>query len=245
MNFCVHCNFMLYKKLSGEKPCEEGVPEDSSVCDLVEYCKNCGYEKNITDDSISVYKRNYKSSFVIDNILKNKYIVYDNTLPRLSIDCKNVDCITHGKFSYLNKTNSFIISNIPENIEINEIDTILSEFPYANSFKEVLPDVKDYIKTIHGLRMHYKRVRLSEVVIYYTHADNEKISLTENIELLKTINDSFKLYLENLSLEIKFQQKEKLYVESYENIDKEVIYVKYDPENMKYLYICVNCGTSW
>ena len=26
---------------------------------------------------------------------------------------------------------------------------------------------------------------------------------------------------------------------------KEVLYLKYDPINMKYLYMCVNCGTSW
>ena len=27
--------------------------------------------------------------------------------------------------------------------------------------------------------------------------------------------------------------------------NKEVLYIKYDPENMKYLYMCVNCGASW
>ena len=27
--------------------------------------------------------------------------------------------------------------------------------------------------------------------------------------------------------------------------NKEVLYLKYDPINMKYLYMCVNCGTSW
>ena len=48
-----------------------------------------------------------------------------------------------------------------------------------------------------------------------------------------------------MSIEDRFKQKEKLSVESYQTIDKEVMYVKYDPENMKYIYICVNCGTSW
>ena len=245
MNFCEHCNFMLYKKLSGVDSCKESVPEDSSICDLIEYCKNCGFEKQITDDSISVYSRNYKSSFVIDNILKNKYIIYDNTLPRLSIDCKNTGCVTHKKFNYLNKTNSFIVNNIPENIDAVDIYDMLYQFPYQESFQEVLPEIKTYVKTFNNLRMHYKRIRLSEVVVYYTHAQDEALDTSENLELLETINSALKDYLENLSLEDKFLQKEKLYVEEYKSIENEVIYVKYDPENMKYLYICVNCGTSW
>ena len=245
MNFCEHCNFMLYKKISGVDSDKESIPEDSTICDLIEYCKNCGYEKQITDDSISVYSRNYKSSFVIDNILKNKYIVYDNTLPRLSIDCKNTDCVTHGKFNYLNKTNSFIVNNIPENIDESDIRDMLYQFPYQESFQEVLPEIKTYVKTFNNLRMHYKRIRLSEVVIYYTNAQDEALDTSENLELLETISSALKDYLENLSLEDKFLQKEKMCVEEYKSIEREVIYVKYDPENMKYLYICVNCGTSW
>jgi hypothetical protein len=37
----------------------------------------------------------------------------------------------------------------------------------------------------------------------------------------------------------------KLKVIPYEKPKKEVIYIKYDNINMKYLYICANCGTSW
>uniref|UniRef100_A0A6C0B3S3 TFIIS-type domain-containing protein n=1 Tax=viral metagenome TaxID=1070528 RepID=A0A6C0B3S3_9ZZZZ len=245
MNFCENCNFMLYKKLSGGESCEEGIPDDSGVCDLLEYCKNCGYEKKITDDNISVYKRNYKNNFVIDNILNNKYIVYDNTLPRLSIDCKNDNCITHNKFNHLSDKNSFLINNIPENIEDSDINDILSEFTYPDSYKEVLPDIKDYVHTVKGLRIHYKRIRLSEVIVYYSNIEDPNLSLEKNVKLLDTINLEFKIYLEDLAMEDRFKQKESLSVEPYQTIDKEVMYVKYDPENMKYIYICVNCGTSW
>jgi hypothetical protein len=37
----------------------------------------------------------------------------------------------------------------------------------------------------------------------------------------------------------------KLKIVKYEKPRKEVIYIKYDSINMKYLYICANCGTSW
>ena len=38
MNFCEHCNFMLYKKISGVDSDKESIPEDSTICDLIEYC---------------------------------------------------------------------------------------------------------------------------------------------------------------------------------------------------------------
>ena len=31
----------------------------------------------------------------------------------------------------------------------------------------------------------------------------------------------------------------------FNDVHKEVLYLKYDSINMKYLYICANCGTSW
>ena len=33
--------------------------------------------------------------------------------------------------------------------------------------------------------------------------------------------------------------------DEFKKPEREVLYIKYDPENMKYLYMCVNCGTSW
>ncbi len=37
----------------------------------------------------------------------------------------------------------------------------------------------------------------------------------------------------------------KMNTSEFSNPKQEVIYIKYDAINMKYLYICVNCGTSW
>ena len=33
--------------------------------------------------------------------------------------------------------------------------------------------------------------------------------------------------------------------EEYSPPNKEVLYIKYDINNMKYLYMCTVCGTSW
>lgn len=37
----------------------------------------------------------------------------------------------------------------------------------------------------------------------------------------------------------------KLQIKEYTAPDKEILYIKYDPNNMKYIYLCANCGTSW
>jgi len=235
---------MLYKKLSDgdSKVCDDGgVSSKGGNCQLLEYCKNCGFESKISDEQISVYKRNYKNNFVVDKILKNKYIVFDNTLPRLSTECKNDNCISKESFSYLNESNALIIDNIPENISEDTTKEILQGFNFGTVTNEDLDD-PGYVKTINGFQLKYKRIKLCSLVIYYSHP---KISATSNKKKLKLINDSLKSYLENYDVEKNLEQMDKLEIKPYKKIDKEVLFVKYDPDNMKYLYICVNCGVSW
>lgn len=33
--------------------------------------------------------------------------------------------------------------------------------------------------------------------------------------------------------------------ESKKNIDKEILYIRYDDKNMKFVYLCANCDTIW
>jgi hypothetical protein len=35
------------------------------------------------------------------------------------------------------------------------------------------------------------------------------------------------------------------YVEYHDNLDPMIIFIKYDPENLKYVYVCDYCNTSW
>jgi hypothetical protein len=35
------------------------------------------------------------------------------------------------------------------------------------------------------------------------------------------------------------------YVEFHEDLDSLIIFIKYDPENLKYVYVCDYCNTSW
>jgi DNA-directed RNA polymerase subunit M/transcription elongation factor TFIIS len=78
MKFCKECNNKLY-------PIEE---EDK----LMNICTDCGFKEEYTDNIIET--RVYKSSQVT-NTERNKYLIYDKTLPyTVHKICPNQDCDT-------------------------------------------------------------------------------------------------------------------------------------------------------
>ena len=194
MQFCPECNYMVYTKL-------QNMEEDP---ELINYCKNCAWTGKLKNDDKLVYKRSYEKDYIVHEIYKNKYTIFDNALPRLKIDCINDNCITNID---INIENSFIINNIPENYEEKEIEFIFDEYK------------QDIEKKI--------RVRLCSVVVETTNKTNKTklMKLYDNKELDGEID--------------------KLEVVPYKKPIKEILYIKYDPENMKFLYMCANCGSSW
>jgi hypothetical protein len=69
-----------------------------------------------------------------------------------------------------------------------------------------------------------------------------RIKLTQAIVSCDTIEDKERLILVYKS---KTVDESKLEISEYKKPDKEVLYIKYDPTNMKYLYLCAICGSSW
>jgi hypothetical protein len=73
--------------------------------------------------------------------------------------------------------------------------------------------------------------------------DIRRIKLTAGVLICKdieTYNEIMKKYNN-----VKYDSDTTLVTSEFNNIHKEVLYLKYDNINMKYLYICANCGTSW
>ena len=195
MQFCPQCNFMVYTKLSNE----EG---DGNEPTLINYCKNCSWTGVLENTEQAIYKRNYENDFIADRILNNKYTIYDNALPRLTIGCVNEKCLTNIT---INNASTFIINNLPETIEDSDIVHLLKE-----SEKEI---------------SNKTRLRLTSIAITAINEDS-KNSLMQKYNNMEFDNNI-------------------LTTEQYKKPDNEVLYIKYDPENMKYLYMCVNCGSSW
>ena len=74
---------MYYIRLSEEDPNS-----------IVYYCRNCGHEnKNISLDSVTISKTNFKHNKQKYNAIINKYTKMDPTLPRINtVKCPNQSC---------------------------------------------------------------------------------------------------------------------------------------------------------
>jgi DNA-directed RNA polymerase subunit M/transcription elongation factor TFIIS len=83
MHFCTNCSNMYYIRLSEEDPNS-----------IVYYCRNCGHEnKNISLDSVTISKTNFKHNKQKYNSIINKYTKMDPTLPRINtMKCPNQSC---------------------------------------------------------------------------------------------------------------------------------------------------------
>lgn len=86
MHFCTNCSNMYYIRLSEEDPNS-----------IVYYCRNCGHEnKNISLDSVTISKTNFKHNKQKYNSIINKYTKMDPTLPRVNtIKCPNQTCTSN------------------------------------------------------------------------------------------------------------------------------------------------------
>jgi DNA-directed RNA polymerase subunit M/transcription elongation factor TFIIS len=86
MHFCTNCSNMYYIRLSEEDPNS-----------IVYYCRNCGHEnKNISLDSVTISKTNFKHNKQKYNSIINKYTKMDPTLPRVNtIKCPNQACASN------------------------------------------------------------------------------------------------------------------------------------------------------
>lgn len=192
MEFCPVCKFMVYTKLN----------KNTSPHSLSHYCKNCHWEKEITDLQGPVYKRNYEEDHIAEKALTNKYTIFDVTLPRVEYDCINKCCAT---VKDIDATKSFLISNIPEDLSTEDFDKLFSD--------------------IEGISEKPLRVKLAQAIVSCNSNDDKK--KIQEIFNKKSVDDN--------TLEIS----------EYIKPNKEVLYIKYDPTNMKYLYLCAVCGSSW
>ncbi len=72
-----------------------------------------------------------------------------------------------------------------------------------------------------------------------------RIKLTTVVIEVKEVNQKEKLMNKYKNMQSPFLDTNKLDISEFNTPKSEVIYIKYDSINMKYLYICSNCGTSW
>lgn len=234
MNFCPDCESFLYLYIN---------KDDGNK--LSHKCKNCGYKGELDEHSNKefVYTNSLDSNSLDTtyNILNNKFIIKDPTLPRLNnIECINPNCLTNSS------QNSLVILNI-ENFKLDEFITFISE-----EYKKIENDT-----SVETLNFEVNKIDDNAKFCDYGefHSNNifydydeikDKISLLvfkKNIEKLHNLFDNGDcLYNPLLN---KFIIDKTSNIPIINIIHKKMVFIKYDSNNMKYMYICSTCGTSW
>jgi DNA-directed RNA polymerase subunit M/transcription elongation factor TFIIS len=86
MKFCVKCDNYLYNKLD---------EKDNNV--LLYYCRCCGYNDNVEDDTVCVLKTMLKKGEQKFSHIVNKYTKLDPVNPRIyNMKCPNSECKTNS-----------------------------------------------------------------------------------------------------------------------------------------------------
>ncbi len=70
----------------------------------------------------------------------------------------------------------------------------------------------------------------------------QRVYLSQGLITCKSVEDKAKV---KEQFSNKIVDEHKLHTKEYVKPKNEILYIKYDPTNMKYLYLCAVCGTSW
>lgn len=227
MKFCPKCGSLYFLK-----------KQDHSS--LLYNCRTCGHNETRDKSDNCIFQSDLdQQDYMTHQMSQNPYVIRDPTLPRLSnVKCINDNCLTNQS------ENSLILLN-------------------ANNLNISLDEFIQYLQGLASTNITIGQLESSDITNYgELHTTLGNISVS-NEELLET-NPIYVFQLENPSQLASLVKKLKENSEAKQNliperfikdpdssipvlseILREVISIKYDEINMKYMYICSTCGSSW
>ena len=226
MKFCGQCQSLMYLKKTADKQ-------------LIYDCKYCGNQEAIEESTMCVYSSKSDGDYMTFQMAKNQYTIRDPTLPRLSnVKCINSNCLT-------NHDASLILIN-SHNLEIEPflkfIHSILGKDNVT--LRELSKDEIEYYGEVHSTGGPLTVADLPESilptlqVLKFAEPKDRDLCLESLKE--KAISE------ENLLPDDHTWTKDPNYpIPVLSRILREVVSIKYDEVNMKYMYICTTCGSSW
>jgi len=199
--------------------------EDGNIGNtLIYYCRNCGHEdKTLSTTNICVSDIQLRSSEKKYTHIVNEYTKYDPTLPRINtIKCPNQDCRSnkHGMQGG-GMQGGGMQGGAGEPKTKSETSKIQSAAKKAE---------KSAIKA-------QKSAAQAQASVAVAEANLEAILEQEQAEQAQAQQNE----------QAQAQQNEQAQAQQNEQQDnkREVIYIRYDDTNMKYVYLCVHCDMTW
>ena len=231
MKFCKKCSSIYFLKIIDSK--------------LNYLCKNCGDIEPWIDSDKCVYTSDLFRSDSMSHQFKNSpYTFKDPTLPRLnSVKCINDNCLT-------NTNNSNLILIHSDNVNKTNFKTLI-ESNYKGTTVDILYtplDLKDIGE--HGelhtncgkIDMPTEDLHIEKVEV---SINGQSITIEELESLINYLNET-QIDTNNL-----FPSNPK-YLNNVNNTTpilnkllREIISIKYNDMEMKYMYICSTCASTW
>lgn len=245
MQFCTECHNMYYLKIQDE----EGIIGNT----LVYYCRNCGHEDttlnttNICVSDIQLLSSEKKYTHTV-----NEYTKYDPTLPRINtIKCPNQECSSNmkgGAPKTAAEKEAAAALKAAEKETAAALKATLKEEAAAlkAAEKEAAATLKAATKAAEKeaaatLKATLKAASKAVPSKAATKAASKAASEAASEAATKAAS---KAEPEGLAASEAAEKLETI-LEEPETNQREVIYIRYDDTNMKYVYLCVHCDTTW
>ena len=218
LNFCSQCHNIYELILKDNVPTYQ--------------CKVCGHTETEDKGFFCIHSNQVGSNFKCYKSLKNKHTIYDPTLPRLNnIPCVNDACFTNRENCLLvwNWDDSLVekLSLTPEN-GVKERRVLTEDDISSNYLDDVCLELLTLQKqeSIQDLiqRMRSKSCQAAKLPQLVSFRDTESYGkVWQQVEEDDDLRESHGI----------------------SPIQREVVFLKYDNDNLKYLYMCCTCGASW
>lgn len=192
--------------------------EDGNIGDtLIYYCRNCGHEDTtLSTSNICVSDMQLLSSEKKYTHIVNEYTKFDPTLPRINtIKCPNQECSSNGFAGGVGKS--------------------AQAKAEAAASKAAMKLEEKATKAA---------MKLEEKAMKAASKAASKKDTKKKTGLQQVLEEQEELQEEQAEKVEQAQAKDEQNEASGEN-NREVIYIRYDDTNMKYVYLCVHCDTTW
>jgi DNA-directed RNA polymerase subunit M/transcription elongation factor TFIIS len=220
MQFCSECHNMYYLKIQDEN----GTISDT----LIYYCRNCGHEDTtLSTTNICVSDIQLRTSEKKYTHIVNEYTKYDPTLPRINtIKCPNQECASNhygggaGKKTAKGEGTEDTAKTATDAKTAEAAKTVRKKLTIKKTAKNDLAEQAqaEQAQAEQAQAEHMEQTQAEQ-------AQAEQMEQTQQAEHME-------------------QTQQPGDVSTAEN-NREVIYIRYDDTNMKYVYLCVHCDTTW
>jgi rubrerythrin len=248
---------MYYIKISEDE-------DEDEKNTLIYYCRNCGHEnKNITAENVCVSETQLRRSEKKYSQMVNEYTKYDPTLPRINtIKCPNHECISNNESQAggVQMGSVQIGSGRPTKAEAAAKAAAKAE---AEASGIPLPTIKKprttKLKPTAEQKEKIQKALGKQASAASAASASASASAAQQVSAQQKEEEALAQIMEEQEQEEEeLEAAAKTYLASAQketvvgpiatendHNNREIIYLRYDDINMKYIYLCVHCNTVW